>query len=146
METAPAARAGERHATGARRVGYLFAVGANLVILLLIHAWPGWEAVPFLTARTVEVLPAVDAAIVVGLVADLVYVVADPPRLRALGDIVVTAVGLVAIATVWGVFPFAFPGHTFDWELLVRILLVVAAVGSGIGIIVALVRLVDGTR
>ncbi|ANC29711.1 hypothetical protein [Isoptericola dokdonensis] len=136
--------AAARPAVGSRRAGYLVGAAVQVLLLVGLHGWPGWESAPFLTARTVEVLPAVDAAIVVGLVAQLVYVVADPPRLRALGDVVVTAVGLVAIVTVWNVFPFTFPGQTFDWELLVRILLVLGAVGSVLVILAGLVRLVTG--
>ncbi|PFG43744.1 hypothetical protein ATJ88_2451 [Isoptericola jiangsuensis] len=133
-----------RPGVGARRAGYVVAAGVQVLVLVVLHVWPGWQAAPFLTEATVEVLPAVNASIVAGLVAQLVYVVADPPRLRAFGDVVVTAVGLVAIVTVWDVFPFTFPGQTFDWELLVRILLVLAAVGSVLAILAGLVRLVTG--
>ncbi|WP_166849193.1 hypothetical protein [Isoptericola sp. BMS4] len=129
-----------------RRGGYVAAVLLDVAALVVIHGWPGWQAAPFLTPDTRDVLPAVDAAIVVGLVANLVYLLADPPRLRALGDVVTTAVGLVAVVAVWRTFPFTFPGQTFDWALLVRVLLVVAVVGSVIGIVVALVRLVTGRR
>ncbi|MEG3616755.1 hypothetical protein [Isoptericola haloaureus] len=132
-----------RPSAASRRVGYAVAVLVNGLLLVLIHGWPGWEAVPFLTPRTTEVLTAVDASIVVGIVANLVYLLADPPRLRALGDVVTTAVGLVAVVVVWRVFPFDFAG-TFDWALVVRILLVVAMVGSAIGIVVGLVRLATG--
>ncbi|MDO8150946.1 hypothetical protein [Isoptericola sp. b408] len=126
----------------ARRVGYSFAVLANGLLLVLIHGWPGWEAVPFLTPATLEVLPLVDASIVVGIAANVVYLVVDPLWLRALGDLVVTAVGLVATVAVWRVFPFDFAGWSFDWTIVVRILLVVAMVGSVIGIVTGIARLV----
>ena len=72
----------------------------------------------------------------------MLYLVADPPRLRALGDLVTTGVGLAAIVRVWQVFPFDLGGT--PWEVVVRVLLVVAMFGSGVAIIVALVRLVRG--
>ncbi|NNU27732.1 hypothetical protein [Isoptericola sediminis] len=132
-----------RRPTGAaRRVGYSFAVLANGLLLVLIHGWPGWETVPFLTPETVEVLPLVNASIVVGIAANVVYLVVDPLWLRALGDVMVTVVGLVATVAVWRVFPFDFTGWSFDWTLVIRILLVVAIVGSAIGIITGIARLV----
>lgn len=127
---------------GARRAGYIVAAVVNAVMLYLVNRWPGWEAVPFLTDATVLVLGIVNASFVVGIVANLVYLVADPPRLRALGDLVTTGVGIAAIVRVWQVFPFDLGGT--PWEVVVRVLLVVAMLGSGVAIIVALVRLVRG--
>ena len=127
---------------GARRAGYVVAAVVNAVMLYLVNRWPGWEAVPFLTDATVLVLGIVNASFVVGIVANLVYLVADPPRLRAVGDLVTTGVGIAAIVRVWQVFPFDLGGT--PWEVVVRVLLVVAMFGSGVAIIVALVRLVRG--
>jgi hypothetical protein len=41
---------------------------------------------------------------------------------------------LAATARVWQVFPFDFSGYSFNWAPLVRVVLLVAMVGSGIGI------------
>ncbi|PRZ05175.1 hypothetical protein BCE75_108154 [Isoptericola sp. CG 20/1183] len=130
----------------ARRVGYVLGVLVNVLLLVLVHGWPGWESVPFLTPETAEVLGEVDAAIVVGIVANLGYLVADPPWLRALGDVVTAAVGLVATIAVWNVFPFEFTGQTFPWDTVLRVLLVAGMVGSVVAIVVALVRLARGSR
>ena len=125
----------------ARRFGYVVAASLNAVVLYLVNGRPGWDAVPFLTHDTTLVLDAVNASIVVGIVANLVYVVADPRRLRAVGDAVTTAVGLYAMVRIWQVFPF----DTGDgWTTVLRVLLAVGLVGSVIGIVSALVRLVTG--
>ena len=58
---------------------------------------------------------------------------------RAFGDAVTTGVGLAALVRIWQVFPFDLGS---GWELAVRVLLVVAVVGSLIGVAVALSRLV----
>ncbi|MBL0886281.1 hypothetical protein [Myceligenerans indicum] len=141
MRSSPAHRTPSRPSAAARRTGYLVTVLIEVIMLGLIHLWPGWESVPFLTAQTGEVLTPVNASLVAGIVANLLYTITDPPWLRAAGDIVVTAVGLVAILAVWSVFPFDFTGQSFDWALVVRVLLVVAVVGSAISIVVSLVRL-----
>jgi hypothetical protein len=114
----------------------------NALMLYLINRSPGWEAVPFLTGATVLVLGIVNASLIVGIVANLVYLVADPPRLKSLGDLVTTGVGLAAIVRVWQVFPFDLAGTS--WEVVVRVLLAVAAFGSVIAMLVAIVGLVRG--
>ncbi|MFM6847727.1 MAG: hypothetical protein ACKOVB_01310 [Terrabacter sp.] len=114
----------------------------NVVLLVLVNGWPGWEVVPFLTDRTPLVLGLVNASLVTGIVVDLVLAVWHPPRLKALGDLAIGAVGIAALVRIWQVFPFDLQGS--PWESLVRVLLVVGLVGSGIAMIVALVRLVRG--
>lgn len=131
--------------TAARRAGYLVAILVNAALLWLVNVSPGWQALPFLTNDLTEALPAVNAAMVIGIVADVVYIGADPPWLRAVGDIVVTSVGIVALVVLWRTFPFDFAGQTFDWEVLVRALLVLGIAGSAIAVVVNLVRLVGGT-
>lgn len=126
-----------------RRAGYVIGALVNAVILWLVNVSPGWQALPFLTAEFESVVPLVNASISVGLVANLVYVVADPPWLRAAGDAIVPAVGLIPLIALWRTFPFVFEGQTFDWELVVRILLGAGIVGSLIGIVVAVVSLLS---
>lgn len=123
-----------------RRVGYVVAVLVNATILVVVNGWPGWQAAPFLTASMALVLPAVNASVAVNLAANLVYVVTDPPWLKALGDAVTTGVGLVALWRLWTVWPFAFGPGPVDWDLVARVVLLVGIVGAAIAIVVALVR------
>ena len=53
---------------------------------------------------------------------------------RALGDLVSTGVGFAAIVRMWQVFPFDVDGTA--WEVVVRVLLVVAMFGSAVAIMV----------
>jgi hypothetical protein len=114
----------------------------NACLLYAVHVWPGWEAVPFLTEDMTEVLGVVSATIVVGIAANLVYAISDPVWVRSLGDLVTTSVGLAAAIQLWQVFPFDFSAYSFDWALVTRTVLVVAIVGSAIGILVAAGKLV----
>lgn len=125
-----------------RRFGHAVAMAVDGVLLYLVNVAPGWESVPFLTAATVEVLPLVNASIVVGMVANAVYAVHDPRWLRALGDLVTTGIGLAALGRIWRVHPFDFGAQTFDWDLVTQVVLVVAMAGSLVGILVALATLV----
>lgn len=135
-----------RRGRGTRRLGYLVAAAVNALLWYLANVSPGWEAVPFLTAGTVEVLPLFNLALGVGLVSNLVYVLWDPPRLRALGDLVGAVVALALGVRVYRVFPFDFAGLSYDLTTLMRVLVVLGIVGSAIGILAALVALVRGRR
>lgn len=64
--------------------------------------------------------------------------------MRALGDVVTTSVGVVAMVRIWQVFPFDVDSDTSGWGLLLRVLLAVGIIGSVIGIVTALVRLARG--
>jgi hypothetical protein len=132
-----------RRSPASRRFGYVVGTLVNLALLFAVHVWPGWAAVPFLTDATTEVLPILDASLVVGAAVNLVYVVADPPWLRNLGDAVTAAIALAVIVRVLQVFPFTFADEGWAW--IVRLGLVGAAVGTGIGIVVALVRMLTGS-
>ncbi len=132
----------ERSAVGARHFGYVVGALVNVALLYLANIWPGWEAVPFLTAETLLVMGLVNASIVSNIVANAVYLVSDPPWLQALGSIVTTTIGLLAITRIWQVFPFDFGGGSVDWSLVVRVMLIISIVGSVIAIVVAFVKLV----
>ncbi|MGH3334112.1 MAG: hypothetical protein ACRDPJ_22685 [Nocardioidaceae bacterium] len=138
------AQARKRPSAASRRFGYVVAVLVDAVLLYAANVWPGWEAVPVLTGETRLVMGLVNASIVVSLTANVVYLVRDPPWLKAMGDLLTTAVGFVALLRIWRVFPFDFGDTTFDWTLVVRIVLVVAIVGSAIGIVAAFVAFVKG--
>lgn len=131
-----------RPPTATRRVGYAVAVLINAALLCAANVWPGWETIPFLTEDVERVIGLVNASILVSLAANIVYLVRDPRWLKALGDVVTTAVGLAALVTIWQVFPFDFDGGGFDWPLAVRILLGIGIVGSVIGILAGLTAFV----
>lgn len=129
---------------GYRRIGYVVAILVNGAVLYAANRWPGWEALPFLTDETPQVIGIVNVSLIAGIVLNVLYFVWDPPRLKALGDIVTMSIGIVVLARIWQVFPFDFGDATFPWDTVLRVLLVLGIVGSGIGILVALVTLVRG--
>jgi hypothetical protein len=125
----------------ARRFGYLVAIGCGVAMLYLVNVWPGWQIVPFLSDDFPQVLPLLNFSIVLGIALNLVYLIADPRRWKAAGDVVSTAVGLAVLVRFWRVFPFDFTGTSVNWTLLVRGLLVLAIVGCLVGLVVQFVTL-----
>lgn len=130
----------DRPPPAARRFGYLVAIGVNVVLLLLVHGDPGWRALPFLTEQTTLVLPWVTAQLGTAIAVNLVWLLADPRWLRALGEVLTAATGLVATLRVLEVFPFDLDGS--GWVTVVRVVLWVGVVGSAIGVVANLVRFV----
>ena len=131
-----------RPAVAGRRAGYAVAIAVNLVLLYLINVAPGWQAVPFLTESTTEVLLLVNLSMASGVVANAVYSAFDPPWVRALGDAVTTTIGLASLVRIWQVFPFDFDTTTVPWDLVARWVIGVGMFGCAVAIIVALVRFV----
>ena len=130
------ARARARARPGSRRFGYLVGVAVNAALLYLVNRDPGWQAVPFLTDATTQVLWLVNASIAANLIASLVYVVWDPAWLKALGDVVTTSLGVMAAVRIWQVWPLEFaPGS--PWGVIARIAVGLAVVGGTLGIVVA---------
>jgi hypothetical protein len=124
-----------------RQVGYAIAGLLNVGLLYVANVWPGWQAVPFLTEDASQVLVLFNVSAIVGLIANAVYLAHDPQWLISVGGVITTSVGFAVLVQVWQVFPFAFDGASFDWPLLVRLVLAIALVGSVIGVIVQLVSL-----
>lgn len=125
-----------------RRFGYAVAVVVNVVLFLLVNVWPTWRVVPFLTEDMVDVLPLVNLGLIVGAGVNLVDLVFDRRWIRAAGDLLTSVIAVITLVRFWDVFPFAFPDSGFDWELLTRVLLVVAIVGTVIAAVVQAVILI----
>ncbi|WP_449063303.1 hypothetical protein [Planomonospora algeriensis] len=126
----------------ARRFGYSAAVVVDTVLLYMINVAPGWQAVPFLTEETWQVLPLVNLSVAAGAVVNLVYMVCDPKWLRFLGELVTTAISLVALVGILRVFPFAFGDPSADWSLVARTVLIVSIAGTAAAVVVHLVAFV----
>jgi hypothetical protein len=137
---APRTRTTSRPSPTARRVGYLVAIAVDVVLLVVIHASPGWEAASFLTDDAADVVGLVTFSIAVGVVANLVWLVTDPVWLRALGDAVTAAISVVVSARLLAVFPFTFDDGS-PWPTLIRVALWVGVVGGSVGVVANLVGL-----
>ena len=139
-------QAGRQRSQGARRGGYVVSILINAVLIYLLDAHPGWRALPFLTPATVQVIGLFTLTLAAGIAANAVYFIADPPRLRAFGDLSTLTISLVTAVRTWQVFPFAFHGSMAFWTVIVRILLIIGIGGVCIGLLYSLVTLVRGKR
>ena len=137
----PSAGAARRPSAAARRVGYLVGVVVSAALLFVLNAQPGWQALPFLTSDTSQVMGLVNLSLAVSLAVNVVYLFYDPPWLKSLGDLITCGIGLAVAIRIWQVFPFVFHGSSAWWSTAVRDLLILVIVGSAISIVVQAVSL-----
>ena len=133
-------RAARRRPTrGRRRTGYAVAALVDVLLLLMVNGWPGWEAVPFLADDFDRVVGILNVSFVVHGLAQLAYMVADPPWLRGLGDAVTSVIGIALMARMWQVWPFTTGDDWSGWGLALHVLLAVGIAGAAIAVLVGLV-------
>ncbi len=89
-----------------------------------------------------QVLGILNLSLIVGVIANVLFVIVDRVWLKALGDLITVSIGVVVLARLWQVFPFDFSGSTIDWALVLRVVLAVSIGAALIAIIVQLVVLV----
>jgi hypothetical protein len=135
---------GQRRSRGSRRSGNLVSILINGLLIYLLDAHPGWRAVPFLTPATTQVIGLFTLTLAAGIAANVVYFIADPPRLRACGDLITLTIWLITALRIWQVFPFAFHGSIAFWAVIVQVFLIIGIVGTCIGLVYSLVILVIG--
>lgn len=128
----------------AKRFGYLTAAAVNVVMLWISHQLLDWEWPGFLTPEFNDVLPIITISFVASIAANVVYTWNDRWPMKPLGELATTIIGLMAALRIWQVFPVEFTGT--DWSWLIRVVLIVAMVGSAVGILAQLVNLAKGAE
>ena len=128
-----------------RRVGYAIGALVNVALLVALNVWPGWDAVPFLTADFAQVLGLINLSLAVGFLTSVANFALDNFGAKALGDLATNVIGIAVSVRLLQVFPFDFSGG-FDWSWIVRTLLVIGVIGSFFGAAAAVVRLLRGPR
>jgi hypothetical protein len=130
--------AARRPSAGARRAGYSIAIVCNAALLFVLNSWPGWQAIPFLTGETGQVLWLVNLSLAAGIAINAVYLAYDPPWVKSLGDLATAGIGLAMAIRLWQVFPFDLSS---GWSTAVRALLIAAVAGACIALVAQIVSL-----
>ncbi|SFN90878.1 hypothetical protein [Mycetocola miduiensis] len=126
-----------RNGSFRRRIGFSAAIVVNAVLLGLVNGWPGWRAVPILTGEADSVVLVFNLALVVGILVNTVNMIADIRWVRAVGEIITSAVALVFLTQLLRVFPFSFSDGSVDWAFVIRTVLWFAVAGCVISILVS---------
>jgi hypothetical protein len=119
-----------------RRSGYVVAVLVNAVLLWVVNNLEEWDVVPWLTDDFSRVVPIINVSLVASLVANLMYLGYDTGWFKSLTQIVLLSISMAVMIRMYSVFPFDFSAYDFNWETVARVVMILAMVGIGIGIIV----------
>ena len=128
----------------ARVFGYGVAVAVNILLLVIVRNVVEWGWFGFLTDDFADVEALIAFALVATILVNLLYIIDDRRVVKSSGQVALNLINLYVSVRILSVFPFDFSEHAFDWGTPVRILLVVAIVGAGIGILAELHRLAFG--
>lgn len=118
-----------------RRFGYVMTVLINLVMLIVVHRVLDWGWPSFLTDRFDLVVPWISFSLIVTIAANLAYQFNDAPTVKSTGQILVNLTSFFVTYRIYQVFPFDFSATSFNWETVLRVLLILAMVGAGIGVL-----------
>lgn len=125
-----------------RRLGYTIAIVVNGAILFVAHNVLAWGVFDWLTDDFAEVLPIVTASLLATIAANTMFLIYDEPWFTSACEIVTTGFALAAAIATYRVFPFDFSAYAWDWDTIVRWLIVLAIIGMSIAIVVNVVKLV----
>ncbi len=146
MTSGPRLEQRQRLASAGRRAGFALSIGVNLVLLWIVANVLEWDILPFLTDAFADVAPVVMLSIIVTIAVDAWLLINDRPRSGTVWAVLVGAVNLAATVVLLRVFPFDFADTGFPWESVVRIFLLVAIVGTAIGLIGDAIKSISRTR
>jgi hypothetical protein len=127
---------------GVRRLGYALAIAFSAGILLVINNLPEGEQIPFLTDDLEQLLPIINALLFATIAINGVWILYDAAWFRSAGRITLNVLIIAVLALTYRVFPFDFSAYDFDWEALMRVLIVGLIVALTVATIVEIVKLI----
>jgi hypothetical protein len=120
--------------------GYIASAIFSGVLLWVMNQLPAWKPF-FLLDSYAEILWAINMSLTVQIVLNLVLIFFHPLFFHYLTQTVFNLVSIVALVWIIRVFPVDFSSRPGEWlNLVFRIVLIVALVGTAIGGIVNLVH------
>lgn len=123
-----------------RRFGYGVAVVVNLAMLVVVQNILDWGWLPFLTEHFAEVIPWISLSLVMSIAVNLIFQFNDTRTVKSTGQIASNLISIFVTYQIFRVFPFDFSNYDFNWALIVRIVLILAMVGAGIGVLADAVK------
>jgi hypothetical protein len=127
----------------AKHLGYGIAVVINIVMLIVVLKILDWGWLSFLTDEFVEVVPWIALSLVASIIVNLIYQFNDTVLVKSTGQIGTNLISIFVTYQVFRVFPFDFSAFDFDPGTVVRVVLILAMVGSAIGVFVEAMKLMN---
>ena len=142
MTTTPHPGQTEVVSAGVRRFGYVLAIALSAGILFVVNNLPEGEQIPFLTNDFDQLLPIINTLLLASIAINGVWILYDGRWFRSAGRITLNVLIVAVLALTYRVFPFDFSAYDFEWEALIRVLIVGVIVALTIATIVEIVKLI----
>ena len=126
-----------------RRLGYGIAVVVNVIMLIFVQNILDWGWLGFLTDDFEQVVPWISLSLVMSIVVNLICQFNDTLVVKSSGQIGTNLISFLVTYRILRLFPFDFSTYDFDWGIVARVVLVLAMVGAGIGMLVETYKLVS---
>jgi len=139
-----------RASSGTRRFGYAIAVGINVLLVVVVNSLLGWGWLPWLTPEFEKLLSVINLALGVNIVLNFLYMAYDEPPFKAATQIMVNLIAIVVLVRTLQVYPFDFSAYDFPidtsaidltWDLVARLFIGLAIVGTAIAVVTETVKL-----
>lgn len=114
----------------------------NAIVLYVVDNVLEWDLLPFLTDDFTSVLPLLQLSLLATIAVNVVYLAYDQQTFRSVMQLGLSGISLAVVLRLYEVFPFDFSGYAPMWGTVARAVLILAIVGTGIGIVVEVGRLV----
>jgi hypothetical protein len=139
-----------RASIGTRRFGYAIAVGINVLLVVVVNNLLDWGWLKWLTPEFEKLLPVINLALGVNIVLNFLYMAYDEPPLKAATQIIVNLIAIAVLVRTLQVYPFDFSAYDFPidisafdltWDLVARLLIGLAILGTAIAVVTETVKL-----
>jgi hypothetical protein len=138
-----APRSGLDPGTTTRRTGYVAAIVVNVLLMFVVNNLLGWGWPRFLTDDFARLLPWANLSFGATIAVNALQLGFDPEWLRSASRALLNLISLNLTVRTLQVFPFDFDRYSFDWAPVARVVLVLAIVAIGIGLLVDLIGLIN---
>ncbi len=130
-------------------IDFVGAIIGAIIGLVFVNTVPLWSRLTHgvILDSWVNILWAANLSMAVQIIGNLVLAIYRPARLYSFMQAIFAAVGLVSLIVFFNVFPLDFSQIVGSWlNLFLKFILVLAMIGTLIGMIVNLVRTIIGTQ
>lgn len=118
---------------------YLIATIINLILLYIANNLLNWN-LSFIAGSFTDVLWAVNLSLIVAIVANVSFILYDPPWFKIVSKIVMSFTALVAAFTILIVFPFVI--NQFILAVGLKIIIIIGILASVVSIIFQIMKMV----
>lgn len=120
-------------------------VGTIIINIIFIYLWR-WlpSKLPFLADSFAAILPLFYISFVASIAANILFIIHDGRFFKGIIKTALNLFGLAILFSLYYIFPFNFSAYSVNWDLILRILLIIGIVGTIIAIISELIKAIFG--